>query len=139
VTPVIVVAAAIIERDGRFLLTRRLKGTHLEGLWEFPGGKCEPGESIKTCLSRELREELNVDGTVGDEIVVSEHAYPERTVRLHFLACTIDGDPRPLLGQEIRWVSREELRTLELPEADTELVGIIARGSDRGQTPVSGV
>jgi mutator protein MutT len=127
VTPaVVVVAAAVIERDGRVLLTRRLKGTHLEGLWEFPGGKCEPDESISSCLERELREELDVAAAIGAEILVSEHTYPERTVTLHFLACTIAADPRPLLGQEIRWVTREELRTLELPEADAGLVEILA-------------
>ena len=118
----VIVAAAVINRDGRFLLTRRLRGTHLEGLWEFPGGKCEPGESIDACLVRELHEELGVASAVGLEIAVTEHDYPERTVRLHFHACTIVGDPRPLLGQEIRWVAREDLRTLELPPADEELV-----------------
>ena len=58
----IVVAAAVIERDGRFLVTRRQAGVHLEGYWEFPGGKCEPGETLDACLARELREELDVDG-----------------------------------------------------------------------------
>ena len=118
----IVVAAAVVEREGRFLVTRRLEGTHLEGLWEFPGGKCEPGETIAGCLARELREELGVDSEIGSEIVTSEHAYPERTVRLHFRSCTISSDPKPLLGQEIRWVTREELRLLDLPVADEELV-----------------
>ena len=78
--------AAVIERDGRFLVTRRLEGTHLAGLWEFPGGKCEPGETHEACLARELMEELGVVATIGDEILVTEHAYPERTVRLHFRA-----------------------------------------------------
>ena len=118
----IIVAAAVVERDGRFLVTRRLEGTHLEGLWEFPGGKCEFGETIAGCLARELREELGVDSEIGSEIVTSEHAYPDRTVRLHFRSCTISSDPRPLLGQEIRWVTREELRMLDLPVADEELV-----------------
>ena len=120
---IVVVAAAVIEREGRFLLARRLKGTHLEGLWEFPGGKCEPGETIVACLERELREELGVASQIGAEIVVSEHVYPERTVRLHFHACAITGDPQPLLGQELRWVNRVELRGLDLPPADGELVG----------------
>jgi mutator protein MutT len=118
----IVVAAAVVERGGRFLVTRRLEGTHLGGLWEFPGGKCEPGETIAGCLARELREELGVDSVIGSEIVASEHAYPDRTVRLHFLTCTITGDAKPLLGQEIRWVSRDELRRLDVPAADEELV-----------------
>ena len=60
----IVVTAAVIEEDDRFLLTRRQRGVHLEGFWEFPGGKCEPGESLAECLAREIREELAVEGIV---------------------------------------------------------------------------
>lgn len=120
--PPIIVVAGVAEREGRLLVTRRLEGTHLSGLWEFPGGKCEPDESHEACLLRELDEELGVTATVGDEIVVTEHAYPDRTVRLHFRQCTLAGEPRPRLGQELRWVTRLELRTLALPEADKELV-----------------
>ena len=123
----VIVLAAVIERDGRFLLARRLKGTHLEGLWEFPGGKCEASESHEDCLSRELREELGVEAIVGPELIVIEHAYPERIVRLHFRRCGIDGEPQPLLGQELRWVSRAELGEIEFPEADRALVEILQR------------
>jgi mutator protein MutT len=120
--PAIVVTAAVIERDGTFLLARRLDGTHLAGAWEFPGGKCEPGESLRACLVRELVEELGVASTVGDEVLTVRHAYPERTVELHFFACEIEGEPQPLLGQEIRWVPRRDLRSLDLPEADAALI-----------------
>ena len=126
----VVVLAAVVEREGRFLVARRLSGTHLAGLWEFPGGKCEPSETHEACLSRELLEELGVASTIGREIVVTDHAYAERTVRLHFRRCTIAGEPRPLLGQELRWVSREELKALELPEADAELVNILVGGNE---------
>ncbi len=129
----VTVAAAVIERDGRFLLTRRLKGTHLEGVWEFPGGKCEPGETLATCLARELQEELGLPVGVGPEILVVEHAYPDRTVRLHFYRCETMGEPQPLLGQEIRWVAPTELRRVPMPEADAALIDLL--GSDRGQTP----
>ena len=98
---VLVVLAAVIERGDRLLVTRRLTGTHLSGLWEFPGGKCEAGESHEACLARELLEELGVRATVGRELLITEHAYPERTVRLHFRTCEIDGEPSPLLGQEM--------------------------------------
>ena len=119
----IVVVAAVIERDGRVLVSRRLEGTHLAGRWEFPGGKCEPGESHEACLARELEEELGVTrSTVGEEIGTAEHAYPERVVRLHFRRCTLDEEPRGLLGQSLRWVTRAELGTLELPDADRDLV-----------------
>ena len=124
----IVVLAAIIERDGRLLLARRLKGTHLAGLWEFPGGKCEPGETHETCLKRELLEELDVRAIVGPEVLVTEHAYPERTVRLHFRHCSIEGEPRPVLGQQLRWTRRDELDELEFPEADRELIEKLKSG-----------
>jgi mutator protein MutT len=122
---VVVVAAAIVERDGRFLLTRRLQGTHLAGAWEFPGGKCEPGESLEACLTRELVEELAVECAVGRSILVTRHAYAERTVELHFFAATLSGDPVPQLGQEMRWASRAELGTLPFPEADRELIQLL--------------
>ena len=123
--PPIVVAAAIVERDGRFLLTRRPKGVHLEGLWEFPGGKCESNETLDDCLRRELVEELSVDATVGNEVFTVTHEYPDRRVELHFLQCAITGDPKPLLGQEMRWVPRDELSTLEFPPADRELIRML--------------
>jgi mutator protein MutT len=126
---VVVVLAAVIERDGRILVTRRLRDTHLAGLWEFPGGKCDAGESHEACLTRELMEELGVDARVGDEILVTEHVYPERTVRLHFRRCEIDGHPRPRLGQEMRWVARTDLRTLEFPDADARLIEVLTGSS----------
>jgi mutator protein MutT len=124
---IVVVVAGVIERDGRLLVSRRLKGTHLAGLWEFPGGKCEPGEPHDTCLRRELAEELGVASTVGDELLVSEHAYPERTVRLHFRHAVIRGEPRPLLGQELMWVERGDLDQLMFPPADRDLIDLLRR------------
>jgi 8-oxo-dGTP diphosphatase len=124
----VLVAAAIIERDGRLLLTRRPAGVHLEGLWEFPGGKCDPGESLETCLARELREELGAEATIGGEVFTTTHAYPERSVELHFLQATLTGDPVPQLGQEMRWVARGELAALAFPPADAELIRRLTRG-----------
>jgi mutator protein MutT len=126
----IVVLAGVIERNGAFLLTRRLKGTHLAGTWEFPGGKCEADESHEDCLKRELAEELGVGAEVGEEILTITHAYTERAVELHFRKCSIAGEPRALLGQEVRWVPRGELHTLEFPEADRELIERLRGGTD---------
>jgi mutator protein MutT len=123
---VITVVAAVIERDGRFLLTRRLEGTHLAGCWEFPGGKCDTGESHTECLTRELREELDVSSQIGSLVLSTTHAYPERTVELHFYETALDGEPRPMLGQEMRWVERGELKSLELPEADAALIDLLS-------------
>ena len=121
-TTPLIVTAAVIERDGHFFMTRRLNGTHLAGMWEFPGGKCGADESLVESLERELLEELGSRSTIGEEIFTVEHAYPERTIRLHFFAVTLLDEPKPLLGQEMRWVSRNELRELQLPEADRGLV-----------------
>jgi mutator protein MutT len=121
----VVVAAAVIERGGRFLLTRRQRGVHFEGHWEFPGGKCEPGETHPDCLRRELREELAVEATIGRELLITTHAYEDRRVELHFLACELRGDASPQLGQEMRWVPRDALAQLEFPPADRELIRLL--------------
>ena len=125
----IVVTAAVIERDGAFLVTRRLKGTHLEGAWEFPGGKCEPGEPLDACLWRELREELAVRSVVGAEIFSVAHEYGDRRIELHFFACTLLDEPVPQLGQDMQWVPRERLRELEFPPADDELIVLLSQSS----------
>jgi mutator protein MutT len=125
----IVVTAAVIERNGAFLVTRRQRGVHLEGYWEFPGGKCEPDESLTDCLRRELREELDTDSEVGEEIFTVTHDYPERSVELHFLSCRLLGEPRPLLGQEMRWVPRTDLSLLQFPPADDELIARLTRAT----------
>jgi 8-oxo-dGTP diphosphatase len=127
----IVVTAAVIERDGAFLVTRRQKGVHLEGCWEFPGGKCEPGEPHAACLARELREELAVDAIVGSEWLRTTHVYPERSVELHFLRAELRGDPIPQQGQDMRWVPRAELAALEFPAADAELIRLLTRQGER--------
>ena len=121
----ILVAAAVIERDGRYLITRRQPGVHLAGHWEFPGGKCEPDETLRACLCRELREELDVDITVGDVLLTTTHDYPERRIELHFVRCWLEGEPAPQLGQDMRWTPREELMALEFPAADAELIRIL--------------
>jgi len=122
----LVVVAAVIEQQGRFLLTRRQAGVHLAGFWEFPGGKVQDEEAHEAALRREMREELDSDVMVGDRIFEVVHDYPERSVALHFYRCTLLGVPRPLLGQEMAWVRREELRDLPFPDADREFVALLA-------------
>jgi mutator protein MutT len=124
----IAVTAAVVEHDGTFLVTRRLQGTHLAGTWEFPGGKCDPGESLVACLAREIHEELGVACTIGREIFTVTHEYPERRIELHFFDCRLAGDPIPKLGQEMQWVHRSRLETLEFPPADAALIANLARG-----------
>jgi len=122
----VLVAAAVARRGDTYLVTRRLRGTHLEGLWEFPGGKCEAGETLAGCLEREIQEELGCGVEVGAELLTVAHAYDDRSVQLHFFSCSLYGDPRPLLGQEIKWVAKAELRTLAFPPADEDLIRLLA-------------
>ena len=123
----IVVSAAVIEHDGRLLVTRRQQGTHLEGYWEFPGGKCEPGETHEACLARELREELGAAAVIGARILSVRHPYSDRIVELHFFRCSLTNMPIPQLGQEMQWVALEELDSLRLPPADADLVALLTR------------
>src|SRR5512135_1678392 len=129
--PPVVVTAAVVERDGRLLVARRLEGSHMGGRWEFPGGKCESGESARACLLRELKEELGVTAVVRGEIYRTTYAYDDRLLDLRFFRCELLGEPRSLLGQEIRWVARRELRKLEFPPADRELVARLAKAISR--------
>jgi 8-oxo-dGTP diphosphatase len=124
--PRIVVTAAVIRRGDEYFVTRRQRGVHLEGLWEFPGGKCDAGETLEACLRREIREELDADVIVGELILRSTHEYPERIVELHFFDCRLTGEPSPMLGQEMRWVRRTDLRSLQFPPADDELIARLA-------------
>lgn len=126
--PPITVAAAVIEHDDAFLLTKRLEGTHLAGRWEFPGGKQHADETLAECLVREIREELACGVTIGRLLISSTHDYPERSVTLHFFECEIEGEPAPQDGQEMRWVRRDALRSLDLPEADRGLVDLLTAG-----------
>ena len=125
--PRIIVTAAVIRDGGNYFVTRRHQGVHLEGYWEFPGGKCEPGEALDQSLVREIREELDVNVVVGVELLSCTHEYPERVVELHFFDCRLDGEPRPVLGQEMRWVPQAELRSLQFPPADDELIALLER------------
>jgi 8-oxo-dGTP diphosphatase len=118
----IVVVAAVIERDGRFLIARRLKGTHLAGYWEFPGGKVHDGETQEDALQREVSEELNTGISKVRKIFHTVHSYPERVVELHFYRGELTREPEPMLGQDIRWIARGEFAALEFPPADAELI-----------------
>jgi mutator protein MutT len=117
-----VVVAAVIERNDCFLVSLRQAGAHLEGHWEFPGGKCGPTETHAEALRRELHEELDIVGNIGERLYTVTHAYPGQTIELHFYRCEFAGEPKPMLGQQLRWVMRSQLHELRFPEADAELV-----------------
>ena len=128
---VMTVVAAVIENDDRFLLTRRQSGVHLAGMWEFPGGKIDPGETDHRALERELREELDVEIEVGERMFRTRHTYADRTVDLSFYRCNLRSHPQPQLGQEMRWVPRAELASLGCPPADTEFIALLTRAENR--------
>lgn len=122
-TPTVLVAAGAILEGGRVLLTRRKAGTHLEGLWELPGGKVQPGEDPREALRRELQEELGIDVTVGEILDVTFHRYEEaqKAVLLLFFEATRlaeSPDPRALDVAAFEWADARGLRPDRFPPAD---------------------
>ncbi len=126
----VAVAAAIILDGNRVLVTRRPAGAHLEGLWEFPGGKIEPPETPEECACREVWEETGLQVQVVNRLPEVVHAYPERTVHLHFCLCTVVGGSLNPTLQEARWMALSDLATLPMPAANLEVVAdqLIADG-----------
>jgi 8-oxo-dGTP diphosphatase len=125
-----VVAALVRDDAGRYLITQRRSGSHLAGLWEFPGGKREPGESLETALRRELTEELSARFAVGDRVETVRWEYPERTVVIHFYRCRLEsGTIEPRESQTMAWVAPERLAELDFPPADRELITRLRVGS----------
>ena len=118
------VAVALITRDDRILVQQRAKGTHLEGTWEFPGGKLEADESWEEALAREVQEELGARGTAAGIFEERTFEYPEKRVRLRFYWTVLEGEPTA----PHRWVSARELLLLEpVPEANKALLPKIAQ------------
>jgi A/G-specific adenine glycosylase len=128
------VGVAIIWDGSKILIDRRLPTDSLGGLWEFPGGKVEPGESIAACIAREVREELALAVEVGDRLIaldgvqplVIKHDYQDFTVELVVHHCRyLGGEPQPLSCDEIRWVTVEELGQYPLPPANAAIVAAL--------------
>jgi 8-oxo-dGTP diphosphatase len=123
--PLVIEVTAGLVRDaqGRYLITRRRRGSHLEGLWEFPGGKLEAGETPPAGLQRELGEELGATFAIGPCVETVRWEYPDRTIVLHFHECRLDaGIIEPREGQEMAWVPAARLADYEFPPADRVLV-----------------
>jgi mutator protein MutT len=125
--PIQVTAAMIRREDGHFLIARRPTGGLHGGLWEFPGGKQEPGESLEACLAREIDEELNLPIEVGRKLASVDQAYPGFSITLHLFACTVAaGAEPPPNGHLIRWVLGSDLHRFTMPEADRRAVEQLA-------------
>lgn len=122
--PTVIVAAAVVKRDGRILLTRRMDGAHLAGMWEFPGGKVEEGEDPEAAVVRECREECAIDLEVEGVLEIAFHRYERKDVLLLFYECRMPDDQtvQHLGVAEHAWVLPSELRRYPLPPPDERLV-----------------
>lgn len=125
---VLVAACALIDADGRILLAQRPKGKSMEGLWEFPGGKVEPGETPEETLVRELREELGIETKIAclAPLTFASHAYPTFHLLMPLYVCRrFEGTPRGVEGQALKWVRPQALRDYPMPPADEPLIPML--------------
>ena len=115
---------------GEVLIDQRLNEGLLGGLWEFPGGKQEPGESIVETIRRELEEELAIEVEVGEELIVVEHAYSHKRLLFVVHLCTwLSGEPQPLASQRVRWVQPEQLDAYPFPAANAQIIAALLGGT----------
>lgn len=122
----IIVTAAIIEKNGLIMAARRKPGLHMAGFWEFPGGKLEEGEQPQACLQRELLEELGITSHIGELLGESLYHYPDKTVLLlGYFTSHVSGDFRLLDHDEIRWLNPADLKDLDWAPADIPLVEML--------------
>ena len=119
----VICVGVVFNAQGELLIDQRLEKGLLGGLWEFPGGKLEEGETIETCIARELQEELGIAVTVGAELITVDHAYSHKKLRFVVHLCTwVSGDPQPLASQQVRWVRPEELKNFPFPAANARII-----------------
>ncbi|WP_162305857.1 (deoxy)nucleoside triphosphate pyrophosphohydrolase [Oleisolibacter albus] len=127
--PMLLVAAvALVDADGRVLLAQRPPGKSMAGLWEFPGGKLQPGETPEAALVRELAEELGIDTAESclAPLTFASHRYPSFHLLMPLFACRVwKGTPQPLEGQTLAWVRPQDMRAYPMPPADIPLVALL--------------
>lgn len=113
----------VLNQAGEVLIDQRLNEGLLGGLWEFPGGKQEPGEAITDTIARELQEELAIDVAVDQELITVDHAYSHKKLRFIVHLCRwLSGEPQPLASQQVRWVKPEELGNFPFPAANARII-----------------
>ena len=118
--------AVIWNQTGQILIDRRKVGGTMGGLWEFPGGKIELGETVAECIVREISEELAIEITVGEELISIEHTYPTFQITLIVHRCQyISGTPQPIESDEIRWVEVNDLNNYKFPDANVAIIRAI--------------
>ena len=126
--PLLVAAVALVDRDGRVLLAQRPPGKQMAGLWEFPGGKVDPGETPEAALIRELKEELDVDTAESclAPFTFASHTYEDFHLLMPLYVCRVwQGNPRPLEGQTLAWARPNEMKNYPMPPADKPLVAML--------------
>ncbi len=124
----------VFDRSGRVLIDQRLEQGLLGGMWEFPGGKQEPGEAIADTIARELREELAIEVAVEEELIRMDHTYSHKRLRFVVHLCRhLAGEPQPLASQQVRWVEPGDLGAFPFPAANARIIAALLdliRGSD---------
>lgn len=125
-----IIGVAVISNDqGQILIDRRRPEGTMGGLWEFPGGKIEKGETVEECIKREINEELGIVIEVGKHLITIDHTYTHLRVTLTVHHCRhLTGIPQPLECDEIRWVSLDELDQFAFPEANIEIIAVLREG-----------
>jgi A/G-specific adenine glycosylase len=119
-----IIGVAVIWNDqGQVLIDRRRQEGLLGGLWEFPGGKVEPGETLESCIRREIQEELGIDIAVGDRLITVDHTYTHFRVTLNVHHCQhLSGEPQPIECDEVRWVTLQEIDQFPFPKANVRII-----------------
>ena len=125
----------VINAVGEVLIDQRLEEGLLGGMWEFPGGKQEPGEAIEACVARELMEELGIVVSVGEALITLDHAYSHKNLQFVVHLCDwCSGDPKPLASQQVRWVRPEQLKNYPFPAANARIIdALLGRLNTTGQ------
>lgn len=127
-----VAVGVILDEKGKVLITRRATDSHQGGLWEFPGGKVEPGESLRDALSRELLEELGIVVAHAEPLTDIQHDYGDKQVRLEVhLVCEFTGQAKGLEGQPLAWVQPEQLASYQFPEANAPIIDALNKWLNR--------
>ena len=122
--------AVIINDQGEILIDRRPNNADMGGLWEFPGGKVEPSETIEECIKREVKEELALDIKVGQHLISIDYAYPQVHISLIVHYCHHQGgEPQALASQEVRWVSLANIEQFKFPEANQQIITALQQGN----------
>jgi 8-oxo-dGTP diphosphatase len=128
---VLEVGAALVFKEGKFLITQRKPEDSFGGYWELPGGKKEPTESLEECVIRELKEELDIEVSIRHFFHIITYHYPQRSVRLNIFFCShTGGDPKPIECQAFAWVDPQDLPRYKFPDADATLIEELSKRND---------